>query len=58
MTDPRRERIQNDPGFLPEIAETEAREANIDTDDPRLRGVMRDLLLVDPDLFGDWDPEE
>ncbi len=45
----------DDPEFLPEEVAAEAEEFCLDPDDPATRAALRDILMDDPDLFGDWD---
>lgn len=47
-------RFVEDPDFIPYEVEEEAMAMGMDMDDPRNRAMVRQMVIIDPDAFGDW----
>ncbi len=43
-----------DPDFIPMEVEDEAAFMGMDLDDPEQRRYVRSMVIMDPDMFGDW----
>ena len=58
MTDPRKKWLKDNPNELPSLVDEEARSMGADTSNPEMRAMIRELIEMDPDLFGDFDAFE
>lgn len=47
--------LKQNPAEIPIECVDEAESFGIDTSQPESRNALRELLEMDPDLFGDWD---
>lgn len=47
-------RFVEDPDFIPYEVEAEAEVMGMDMSDPETRKLVREMVIADPDMLGDW----